>query len=128
MRLSHTWRWVTALLLGTGLAGCQSSSGTHSFPSDPLLVSKKPVEVKAENTSSAAPLTKVASADYLVPPSRLELLARSGPPGPTPGHPTTAEPPLPERLTPVSEPPRPVTPAAYPTPSPVRASSAPPGP
>jgi hypothetical protein len=129
MRPSRTWRWFTALVLGTCLAGCKSS-GTHSFPSDPLLVSKKPVEVKAESRPPAeppAPPARVASADHLVPPSRVELLAGSGPLLPTPERPTTAEPPLPDRLTPVSEPPRPVAPAAYPTPTAARAAAAPPG-
>ncbi len=128
MRPSRTWRWCTALAFAAGLAGCKSSSGTHALPSDPLLVSKKPVEGKAEAPPPAPAPTKVASADYLVPPSRLELLARSGPPGTPPTHPTTAEPPLPERLTPISEPPRPTPPANYPIPSAIRAASAPLGP
>jgi hypothetical protein len=70
MRPSRIWRWFTALLLGTGLAGCKSSA-THSYPSDPLLVSKRPVEVKPQST----PPSRVASADPVAPPARSDLVA-----------------------------------------------------
>jgi hypothetical protein len=117
MRPSRIRRWFTALLLGTGLAGCKSSS-THSYPSDPLLVSKRPVEVKPQG----APPARVASADPVVPPSRVDLVAaHTEPPR---DHPTTAEPPLPARLRPVSADLQEATSASHQSPSPaVRAAS-----
>jgi hypothetical protein len=105
----------TALVVGLGLAGCKTSTGSHALPSDPLLFSKKPVEGKA----GSGPPTQLAQADPLVPPSRLGLLARTAPPGSISPHPTTAEPPLPDRLIPVSDRPSPIV-----TPTAVRASSA----
>ena len=70
MRPSHVGRWFTALVLGTGLAGCKGPA-TPSYPPDPLLVSKRPVEVKPQS----APPTRVALADLVVPPSRADLIA-----------------------------------------------------
>ncbi len=117
MRLSHTWRWFLALLLGTGFAGCKSSSG-QSYPADPLLVSKRPVEVKART----APPTQIASANFIVPPSRVDLIAsRKDSPG---DRPTSAKPPQPTRLHPTSTDPNPTMPGSRQLPSPaVRAAS-----
>ena len=80
MRRSRIGRWITALLLGVGVAGCKSSA-THSYPSDPLLVSKRPVEVKPQS----APPSRVASAGPVVPPARVDLVAfHIEPPRPCP--------------------------------------------
>jgi hypothetical protein len=121
MRRSRIGRWFTALLLGAGLAGCRSSA-THSYPSDPLLVSKRPVEVKPQS----APPSRVASADAVVPPARGDLIAFhiEPPRGPSANQPTTAEPPRPPRLCPVSPDLRAVAPASLQLPSAaVRAAS-----
>jgi hypothetical protein len=120
MRPSRRWRWLTALVLGaglTGLAGCKSS---HTFPADPLLVSKKPIEVKAQ----AAPPAKVASGDLVAPPSRVNLVAAcSAHPRPNPfADSTTIDPPLPARPRPAGDSPR-----EAPALTQVRASSAAPG-
>jgi hypothetical protein len=111
MRPSRIGRWFTALLLGTGLAGCKSSA-PPSYPSDPLLVSKRPVEVKPQS----APPARVASADFVAPPSRVDLVAART--EPSRDHPTTAEPPLPPRPRPVSADPHEAAAASHPLSSP----------
>ena len=117
MRAPRTWRWLTALLLGTGLGGCKSSSA-RPYPPDPLLVSKRPVEVKAKSTPPAT----VAATAPVTPPSRADLIAANTA---TPDdRPTPEEPPLPPRLRPVSAEPARAVPAGQPPSSPaVRASS-----
>ncbi len=67
---------LCALLAGTCLAGCKTSSG-HAYPDDPLFVSKKPIEAKAET----APPTRVASADPVAPTLPFALAARPRSPG-----------------------------------------------
>ncbi len=90
MRPSRTWQWILALLLGTALAGCKSSS-SHNYPSDPLLASKRPVEAKAR----LAPPTQAAATSIIVPPARVNLIAcRKDTPEAKPSiHTTAIEPP-----------------------------------
>jgi hypothetical protein len=112
------WRWLTALLLATGLAGCKGAN-SHAYPSDPLLVSKKPLEV----TAQSAPPARSASADTVVPPSRAGLIAAcSGRPRAGRSEAATEEPPPPSGSRPSQEPPRDPAPLTQ-----ARASSAAPG-
>ncbi|MCI0455981.1 MAG: hypothetical protein L0Z62_03250 [Gemmataceae bacterium] len=72
------WRWLSVLVGALTLAGCKSSSGTHAYPSDPLFVSKKPLEGKAEN----APPVTLVSAEIVSPPLPYSaVVARYGPRG-----------------------------------------------
>ncbi len=72
------WRWLSALLVALTLAGCKSSTGTHTYPPDPLFASKKPLEGKAE---TGPPITLV-SADTVSPPLPYSaVVARFGPTG-----------------------------------------------
>jgi hypothetical protein len=121
MCASRTCRWLTALLLGAGLTGCRGAS-PQAYPPDPLLASKRPVEVKAKS----APPASVAAAAPVVPPSRAELIAANTPRpvAPSADRPTPDEPPLPPRLRPVSaEPPGAAPAGPPPSGTSVRASS-----
>jgi hypothetical protein len=66
---------LSAVLTGICLTGCKMSSG-HAYPDDPLFVSKKPIEAKAET----APPVKVAYAEPVAPISPLALVSRPRPP------------------------------------------------
>ncbi len=98
--------WLAVLLLGTALSGCKSTAASH-YPADPLFVTKKPVEVKPENVRPA----KVAAAQFVAPPLRLDAVASRG--GRSPGRTTTAEPPVSPPSRPADENQRDVTPAAH---------------
>jgi hypothetical protein len=47
LRKMH-WTWLSAVVAGTLGAGCGLTSSSRPFPPDPLLLSKRPVEGKAE--------------------------------------------------------------------------------
>jgi hypothetical protein len=84
--------WVLgAILFGSCVGGCKTSGSAHTFPADPLLASKKPLEAKAEN---AAPV-KVAYVEPVAPttPAAVAAKRRSSSPGQgeEPVKPTAAE-------------------------------------
>jgi hypothetical protein len=54
MRYQLFRKWRFAGLSSLFLFGCESGSGRHSYPDDPLLLDKKPVECKVENASPPA--------------------------------------------------------------------------
>jgi hypothetical protein len=70
---------LSAVLAGVVLPGCKSSSAAHTYPADPLFVSKKPIESKAENT----PPLQVAYAEPAAPTLPLALRRADGDPAVT---------------------------------------------
>jgi hypothetical protein len=79
MRYRFFRKWRIAGLSSLFLFGCESSSNRHSYPDDPLLLDKKPVESKVEN---AAP-PNLAQAEPTPPPMPLTAVASAV------DHPTT---------------------------------------
>src|SRR5262245_27959088 len=74
------WRCLSlSVLVATlHLTGCRSSTSTHVYPSDPLFVSKNPLDGKAEN----APPVTLVSTDQVSPPlPYTAVVARYGPKG-----------------------------------------------
>jgi hypothetical protein len=46
----NIWRYGLAVVLGVGLVGCERATVKHSYPSDPLLLSRRPVQGKPESS------------------------------------------------------------------------------
>ena len=72
------WRCLSVVVVALHLMGCKSSTGTHAYPPDPLFVSKKPLEAKAEN---APPVTVVSTEQVSPPLPYTAVVARYGPKG-----------------------------------------------
>ena len=68
------WRswcsWASVPLLA--LAGCQGVLGPHGLPKDPLFLSRRPIDGKADH---AAPVT-LAAVEPAPPPAPLEIACR----------------------------------------------------
>jgi hypothetical protein len=96
-----TWRSGLGLVLLLGLYGCERATVKHAYPSDPLLLSRRPVERKQDSAAPslvynepaapALPSTALASA----PKERLDALRNSVAQEPNPApdqHPVIAQP------------------------------------
>jgi hypothetical protein len=85
----NIWRcWLGVTLLAGGLCGCERATVSHTYPPDPLLISKRPLEsspeaattqlVSTDPAAPALPATALASA----PRDRLSVLRDSVAPEP----------------------------------------------
>src|SRR5262245_27066911 len=97
-----TWRWAGALLMALNLAGCHSGPREHPYPPDPLFVTKKPVEAKAEN---APPVTTTVREPVSPPAPPRAVVTRPEPTGNAPDQPAdlrqaSGGPEAPPRITP----------------------------
>lgn len=71
---THRIRLVAMLGLSI-VCGCKSSSAENTYPKDPLLLSKKPVEGKTGATDAVPGATLVASAEPVAPTAPTTALA-----------------------------------------------------
>jgi hypothetical protein len=71
-------KWRIASLSSLFLFGCETGSSRHSYPDDPLLVDKKPVETKVE--SATPPALIVAEPTPPPMPSQAVASAADAPP------------------------------------------------
>jgi hypothetical protein len=75
MRPLLRWAWLAAAL-GAILPGCKSTSPEQAYPNDPLLISKKPIEGKPEQSRPSAILNR----EPQVPPLPPDALVVKSPP------------------------------------------------
>jgi len=116
LRKMH-WTWLSVVVAGGVASGCGLTSSSRPFPPDPLLLSKRPVEGKAE-----APAPHQLAFNPPGPPTvpNKEATVRQEPapaePRPVPAVPVS-RPKEPATNVPAVQPPHPAPPEAHPEPA-----------